>query len=103
MSERELYHVHLRSVRTAPPGYWIPTCQGTLCRVTTERLLVPGATYGSETSLSQIAFVETETRRLGSDPNSQFIVGVHAFKYYMALCCNSQEECEQLSKAIRTA
>jgi Lon protease-like protein len=104
MSERELYHVHLKSVRTAPPGYRIPTCQGTLCRVTTERLLVPGATYGSETPISEIAFAETEEpRRLGSDPNIQFIVGVHAFKYYMALCCNSQEECEQLSKAIRTA
>lgn len=94
MSERELYRVHLKSVRTAPPGYEIPTCQGTLCRVTTQRLLVPGARYGSETALSQIGSAEAET---GGG------VWVMASGYSMMLRSNSQQEAEQLAEAIRTA
>jgi hypothetical protein len=44
----------VKSVRTAPPGYDTPTCTGATCFVIDGRLLIPGATYGDDTSFDDI-------------------------------------------------
>lgn len=99
MREQELYRVHLRCVRTAPPGYRHATCPGTLCRVTSERVLVPGCTLGSEYPLSEVAFAENAAEISGGE----FVVALHTYSSYIGLCCNTQEECVQLLAAINAA
>lgn len=99
MSERLLYSLKLKSVRTAPPGYDIPTCQGTVCQVTTENLIIPGAAYGSKTPLRLIGECE-EIRREGALEN---FVRIDTMHYHMTLCCNTYADCEQLAHAIRTS
>jgi len=61
---------------------------------------VPGATYGSETSLEDIGACEVV---LGESKDIKYYVAVHAVTYYMGLVCNTQQECEQLAEAIRQA
>lgn len=101
MSEQELHRVQLRSVRTAPPGNQIPTCQGTFCSVTTKRLLVPGATYGSEIPLQEI--VQCDALDAFHWEGCEFAVSIDTPHLHMFLCCSSKEESERLVKAIRIA